>query len=68
MPSFCVLWRQPRAHFRTIIIIVIYVMAFRLMPQAALPLALGGLLASWLAAEPGRFRLAYTSAGDDPSW
>jgi hypothetical protein len=69
MPNFCILWRQPRARTRTIIIIVIYVTAFHLTPHAALPLALGGLLGNWLTAKPGRFRLAYTSAaGGDTPW
>ena len=69
MPNFCVRWQQPSGRTRVVIIIVIYVAAFHLAPHAALPLALGGLLSSWLTASPGRrFRLAYTAAGDDATW
>ena len=68
MPNFCIRWRQPSGRTRIVIIIVIYVAAFHLTPHAALPMALGSLLSNWLFAKPGRFRLAYTAAGDDTSW
>jgi hypothetical protein len=68
MPNFCIRWRPPSGRSRIVIIIVIYVAAFHLTPHTALPLALGGLLGNWLTAKPGRFRLAYTAAGDDQPW
>jgi hypothetical protein len=60
MPSFCILWRQPKTRAR---IIIIYLAALHLTPHAALPLGLGGLLGSWLTGEPGQARLAYAPAG-----
>jgi hypothetical protein len=51
MSVFCILWQKPSPWLRLVITIVIYLGAFRLAPDAAAPLALGGALASMLAAE-----------------
>lgn len=52
MPTVSITWRQPGPRFRVVIIIVIYVGAFRFAPHETIPLALGSLLGGLLAAEP----------------
>lgn len=52
MTVFSVTWRVPGWRVRTVIIIVIYLVAFRWAPHAAIPLAVGGTLGGLLAAEP----------------
>jgi|HubBroStandDraft_2_1064218.scaffolds.fasta_scaffold981738_1 hypothetical protein len=58
MSVFCILWQKPSPWLRLVITIVIYLGAFRFAPGAAAPLALGGALASMLAAERTRSRPA----------
>jgi hypothetical protein len=54
MPSLYVSWRQPGPRVRAVIIIIIYLGAFRFVPHEAVALALGGTLGGFLAAEPAR--------------
>jgi hypothetical protein len=49
---FCVSLPRPGPRLRAVIIIVIYLGAFRLAPNDSVPLALGGFLGSLLAAQP----------------
>lgn len=57
MTYLCVTWRQPGTRVRAVIIIIVYVVAFRLAPTMAVSLAIGGLLAAWLLAVPGQPRI-----------
>jgi hypothetical protein len=59
MQNLCITVRQPGARVRGVVVIIIYLTAFRLAPHADVPLALGGLLGGWLAAEPRLPRLSY---------
>jgi hypothetical protein len=43
---------RPAPRLRAVIVIVIYLGAFRLAPNDSVPLALGGLLGSLVAAHP----------------
>jgi hypothetical protein len=61
MPIFCITWRLPGARTRAVIIIIIYVLAFRFAPDAAVPLAFGGIIGAWFAARR-------TSAGQRAAW
>jgi hypothetical protein len=63
VPDFYITWRQPGVRVRAVIVIVIYVMSFRLAPHLAIPLAASGLAGGWLATVPTRPRLTYYTAG-----
>lgn len=52
MPTFCISLPRPGSRQRTVIVIVIYLAAFRLAPGDGMPLAIGTALASLLAIEP----------------
>jgi hypothetical protein len=54
MTMISVSWRPPAYRVRAVIIIVIYLAAFRLAPHEAVPLAVGSVLGGLLAAEPAR--------------
>jgi hypothetical protein len=52
MPIFCVSVPRPGPRLRPVIVIIIYLAAFRLAPGDSVPLALGGALGGMLALEP----------------
>jgi hypothetical protein len=52
MPTFCISMPRLRSRPRAVIVIVIYLTAFRLAPGDSLPLAVGTVLAGLLAIEP----------------
>jgi hypothetical protein len=52
MPTLCISLPRPGSRQRTVIIIVIYLAAFRLAPGDSLALAVGTALTSLLAIEP----------------
>jgi hypothetical protein len=54
MPVLCISLPRPGPRFRAVIVIVIYLAAFRFAPGQSMPLALGGLLGSLLGIEPKR--------------
>ncbi len=54
MSVFCISWQKPSPWLRPVITVVIYLGVFRFAPHAAGPLALGGTLGSFLAAERAR--------------
>jgi hypothetical protein len=56
MPMLSVRWRSPAYRVRAVIIVVIYLAAFRLAPHDSVPLAVGSGLGGLLAAEPARPR------------
>jgi hypothetical protein len=61
MPVLCIALPRPGPRLRAVVVIVIYLAAFRLAPGDTVPLALGGLLGGLLAIEPARPRLARES-------
>jgi hypothetical protein len=63
MPKLSVTWRRPVYRVRAVIIIVIYLGAYRLAPHDAVPLAAGSVLGALLAAEPARERPARSLPG-----
>jgi hypothetical protein len=54
MPVLCISLPRPGPRLRAVIVIVIYLAAFRLVPSDTAPLALGGVLGGLLAIEPAR--------------
>jgi hypothetical protein len=52
MRAFCVSLPRPGPRLRAVIVIVIYLGAFRMAPNDSVPLALGGFLGSLLAVQP----------------
>jgi len=58
MPVLCIPLPRPGPRLRTVIVIVIYLAAARVAPADTVPLALGGALGGFLAAEPARPRTA----------
>ena len=54
MPSLYVSWRRPGPRVRAVIVIIIYLAAFRFAPHEAVPLTVGGALGGLLA--PGTAR------------
>lgn len=52
MPTFCISLPRLGSRQRAVIVIVIYLAAFRLAPGDGVPLAVGSLLAGLLAIEP----------------
>jgi len=52
MPIYCISLPRPGPRLRAVIVIVIYLVAFRLAPGDSVPLALGGALGGLLALEP----------------
>jgi hypothetical protein len=51
MPIFCISVPRPGPRLRAVIVIIIYLAAFRLAPGDSVPLALGGALGGMLALE-----------------
>jgi hypothetical protein len=51
MPIFCISLPRPGPRLRAVIVIAIYLAAFRLAPGDSVPLALGGALGGLLAFE-----------------
>jgi hypothetical protein len=58
MRIFCISVPWPGPRLRPVIVIIIYLAAFRLAPGDSVPLALGGALGGMLAFEPARFQQA----------
>jgi hypothetical protein len=56
MSVLCIPIPRPDMRIRAVIVIVIYLAAFRIAPGASVPLALGGVLGCLLAVEPARPR------------
>jgi hypothetical protein len=54
MPIFCISLPRPGPRLRPVIVIIIYLAAFKFAPGDSLPLALGGALGGLLAVEPAR--------------
>jgi hypothetical protein len=54
MPVFCISLPWPGPRLRAVIVIVIYLAAFRFAPGDTMPLALGSILGGLLAIEPAR--------------
>jgi hypothetical protein len=52
MPTFCISLPRLGPRLRAVIVIVIYLAAFRLAPGDSVPLAVGSVLAGLLAIEP----------------
>jgi hypothetical protein len=52
MPTLCISVPRPAPRLRAVIVIIIYLAAFRLAPGDSVPLALGGALGGMLAIEP----------------
>jgi hypothetical protein len=44
MPIFCISLPRPGPRLRAVIVIVIYLVAFRIAPGDSIPLSLGGIL------------------------
>jgi len=61
MPVFCISVPRPGPRLRAVIVIIIYLAAFRLAPGDSVPLALGGALGGMLALESARIQ---QSAGE----
>lgn len=54
MPVLCISLPRPGPRVRAVIVIVIYLAAFRYAPSQSVPLALGGVLGGLLAIDPQR--------------
>lgn len=54
MPVLCFSLPRPGPQLRAVIVIVIYLAAFRLVPGDAMPLAVGSVLGGLVAIEPAR--------------
>jgi hypothetical protein len=52
MPSYCISLPRPGPRLRPVIVIIIYLAAFKLAPGDSVPLALGGALGGLLALGP----------------
>jgi hypothetical protein len=52
MPVFCISVPRSGPRLRAVIVIIIYLAAFRVAPGDGVPLALGGALGGMLALEP----------------
>jgi hypothetical protein len=52
MPSYCISLPRPGPRMRAVIVIIIYLAAFKIAPGDSVPLALGGALGGLLALEP----------------
>jgi len=63
MQVFSITWRQPGWRIRMVIIIIVYVGAFRLAPHEVVPLGLGGTLGGLLGMEPARTEQAGVTPG-----
>lgn len=62
MPVLCISLPRPGPRLRAAIVIVIYLAAARVAPADMVPLALGGALGGFLAAEPARPQTMAVSA------
>jgi hypothetical protein len=56
MPVLSICWRRPAYRARIVIIIVVYLSAFRLAPHESVALAAGGVLGTLMAGLPARPR------------
>jgi hypothetical protein len=64
MPIFCISIPRPGPRLRVVIVIIIYLAAFRFAPDDSVPLAFGGALGGLLALEPAwAFRAEATGEG-----
>lgn len=52
MPTYCLSLPRPAPRLRPVIVIIIYLAAFKFAPGDSVPLALGGVLGGLLALEP----------------